>query len=302
MRRPRAGLALAAAAALALPCAPAGAATRRAAAAATRPAAASRPSAARPDAALYAEAQAAETQLRGSRKRMAQKGEWEAVVLRYRKVVARYPRCGYCDNALLAAGDALPRDGGRASSRTHYRDDALTAYRTLVMEYPSSSLGDDALWFAVEVARQGGDRRKLVETARAYLETYPEGSRAAKARTLLREREPASPLPKAPPPGLARVFDLRSWSGDASTRVVVDVERKVEVQFGPRLRARTGCGWTSSARGCTPTSRGAPSPSATACWSRCASPRTATTPCAWCSTSRTSGSTRSSTSRTRRAS
>ena len=98
------------------------------------------------------------------------------------------------------------------------------------MEYPSSSLGDDALWFAVEIARQGGDRRRLVETARAYLETYPEGSRASKAKALLREREPASPLPKAPPPGLARVFDLRAWSGDASTRVVVDLERKVEIQ------------------------------------------------------------------------
>jgi N-acetylmuramoyl-L-alanine amidase len=195
-----------------------------------RPAAATRPPAGRPDAALYAEAQAAEAQLRGSRKRMAQKSEWESVVLRYRKLVARYPRSGYCDNALLSAG-SLYREMAERFSVKHYRDDALAAYRTLVMEYPSSSLGDDALWFAVEVARQGSDRRKLVETARAYLETYPEGSRATKAKALLREREPASPLPKTPPPGLARVFDLRAWSGDASTRVVVDVERKVEVRF-----------------------------------------------------------------------
>ena len=105
------------------------------------------------------------------------------------------------------------------------------------MEYPSSSLGDDALWFAVEVARKGSDRRKVVETARAYLETYPEGERAAKAKALLREREPASPLPKTPPPGLARVFDLRAWSGEATTRVVVYLERKVEIQsdraYGP---------------------------------------------------------------------
>jgi N-acetylmuramoyl-L-alanine amidase len=112
-----------------------------------------------------------------------------------------------------------------------YREDALAAYRTLVAEYPSSSLGDDALWSAVEVARQTGERRRLAEAARAYLETYPEGSRASRVKTLLREREPSSPLPKAPPPGLARVFDLRSWSGDASTRVVVDVERKVRIQY-----------------------------------------------------------------------
>jgi N-acetylmuramoyl-L-alanine amidase len=167
---------------------------------------------------------------------MAQRSEWEAVVMRYRKVVARYPRSGYCDNALLAAG-SLYREMAERFRAKQYREDALAAYRTLVMEYPSSSLGDDALWFAVEVARKGSDRRKVVETARAYLETYPEGQRAAKAKALLREREPASPLPKTPPPGLARVFDLRAWTGEATTRVVVYLERKVEIQsdraYGP---------------------------------------------------------------------
>ena len=120
-----------------------------------------------------------------SAKRMAQRSEWEAVVVRYRKVVARYPRSGYCDNALLAAG-SLYREMAERFQARQYRDDALTAYRTLVMEYPSSSLGDDALWFAVEVARKGSDRRKVVETARAYLATYPAGERAAKAKALLR--------------------------------------------------------------------------------------------------------------------
>lgn len=191
---------------------------------------------ARPDATLYREAQAAETRLRASPKRMAQRSEWEAVVLRYRKVVARYPRSGYCDNALVATG-TLYREMAQRFRAARYREDALQAYRTLVAEYPSSSLGDDALWSAIEVARQTGDRRKLTDAARAYLETYPEGSRASRVKTLLREREPASPLPRTPPPGLARVFDLRSWSGDASTRVVVDLERKVRIQydraFGP---------------------------------------------------------------------
>ncbi len=185
---------------------------------------------ARPDKALYLEAQGAETRLRASAKRMAQRSEWEAVVLRYRKVVARYPRSGYCDNALVATG-TLYREMAQRFKAPRYREDALQAYRTLVAEYPSSSLGDDALWAAVEVAQKTGERRKVTDAARAYLETYPEGSRATRVKTLLREREPSRPLPKSPPPGLARVFDLRSWSGDASTRVVVDVERKVRIQY-----------------------------------------------------------------------
>jgi N-acetylmuramoyl-L-alanine amidase len=118
-----------------------------------------------------------------------------------------------------------------------YREDAISAYRLLVAEYPSSSLGDAALWSVVEVATKGKDRRRTAESARSYLEAYPDGSRAAAAKRLLREREPAAPLPRTPPPGLARVFDLRAWSGEASTRVVVDVERTVRIQsdraYGP---------------------------------------------------------------------
>jgi N-acetylmuramoyl-L-alanine amidase len=151
------------------------------------------------------------------------------VVLKYRKVVARYPRSGYSDNALLACG-TLYREMAERFRGPRYREDALAAYRMLVAEYPSSSLGEQALWSAVEVARKTQDRRKLAEAARAYLETYPEGSRASSAKRVLREREPATPLPRTPPPGLARVFDLRAWSGEASTRVVVDVERSVRIQ------------------------------------------------------------------------
>jgi N-acetylmuramoyl-L-alanine amidase len=183
----------------------------------------------RPDQALYHEAQAAEARLRASPRRSAKRAEWEAVVLGYRKVVARYPRSGYCDNALLAAGNLYREMAGRFRS-PRYREDALAAYRTLVAEYPSSSLGDDALWAAVELARESGDRRKLAESARAYLDAYPEGERAPRVKKLLREREPATPLPSPPPHGLARVFDLRSWSGELSTRVVIDLERKVELQ------------------------------------------------------------------------
>lgn len=185
---------------------------------------------ARPDAALYKEAQAAEAVLRASPRRAAKRSEWEAVVLRYRKVVARYPRSGYCDNALLAAGN-LYREMAQRFQSPRYREDAVGTYRMLVAEYPSSRLGDDALWAAVEVAREGADRRRLADSARAYLDTYPEGERVSQVKKLLREREPATPLPSPPPPGLARVFDLRAWSGDSSTRVVIDVERKVSLQY-----------------------------------------------------------------------
>jgi N-acetylmuramoyl-L-alanine amidase len=39
----------------------------------------------------------------------------------------------------------------------------------------------------------------------------------------------AASLPSPPPRGLAQVFNLRFWSGDSSTRVVVDLEKRVEI-------------------------------------------------------------------------
>jgi N-acetylmuramoyl-L-alanine amidase len=225
-RTPLGGAACLALAALCAAPRPAEAAVRRPPASrAARPASAPT----RPDAALYREAQAAEARLRGAAARLAKRSEWEAVVLRYRKLVARYPRSGYCDNSLLAVGN-LYRDMGRRFSSTVYRDDALQAYRAIVSEYPSSSLGDDALWAVVEITRDARDHRRLADSARAYLDTYPEGRRASRVKKLLRQREPAAPLPSPPPPGLASVFDLRAWSGDSSTRVVVDLERKVPIQ------------------------------------------------------------------------
>jgi N-acetylmuramoyl-L-alanine amidase len=183
----------------------------------------------RPDARLYQEAKASEARLRSSARKLANKGDWEAVILRYRKVVARYPRSGYCDNALLAVGN-LYREMATRLHGGRYRDDASAAYRMLVEEYPSSSLGDAALWAAVELARDSGDRRKLADAAQAYLDAYPDGQKASQVKALMRQRSPASPLPTPPPPGLARVFDLRFWSGDSSTRVVLDLERRVDIE------------------------------------------------------------------------
>jgi N-acetylmuramoyl-L-alanine amidase len=150
------------------------------------------------------------------------------VVLAYRKVPARYPRSGYSDNALLAVG-RLYREMAKRFRAARYRDDAIEAFRRVVAEYPSSSLGDEALYSVVQMAREDGDRRRITEAVNAYLDASPDGPHAAEAKALLRKRAPAAPVPSPPPPGLARVFDLRSWSGDSSTRVVIDLERKVAI-------------------------------------------------------------------------
>jgi N-acetylmuramoyl-L-alanine amidase len=197
----------------------------------TRPSAAARTAlSGRPDAALYQEAKQGETRLLASRALQARRPEWDRVVARYRRVVARYPKSGYADNALLAIGN-LSRTMATRFKAKHLLDEAVQAYRMLVAEYPSSRLGEQALFSTFEIAQDSGDRKKLSESGRAYLDAFPDAPRAAAVKALLRRRVPERPVPSPPPPGLAQVFDLRFWSGDESTRVVLDLEKKVELKY-----------------------------------------------------------------------
>jgi N-acetylmuramoyl-L-alanine amidase len=187
--------------------------------------------AARPDRALYEEALAARATLRNSPRRLARVADWEAVILRYRRVLARYPQSAYCDDALLGIGDLYRQMAQRFAPL--YAEDAVAAYRAIVTEYPSSRHGDEALFRVFELAQRSGDRRRIAEAGRRYLEAFPASARAAEVKAQLRKRAPAqaASLPRTPPPGLARVFNVRFWSGESSTRVVLDVERQVALRY-----------------------------------------------------------------------
>ena len=188
-------------------------------------------SAARPDRALFEEAVAARVALRNSPRKLSRVADWEAVILRYRRVLARYPQSAYCDDALLGIGDLYRQMAQRFAPV--YADDAVQAYRAIVSEYPSSRHGDDALFHVFEIAQASSDRRRMADAGRRYLEAFPSSPRAAEVRAQLRQRAPAQSvsLPKAPPTGLARVFNVRFWSGDSSTRVVLDVEKQVALRY-----------------------------------------------------------------------
>ncbi len=184
----------------------------------------------RPDGALFDEAKQAETGLRASPRRAARPAEWEKVVLLYRRLGARYPKSGRADDALLTIGN-LYREMRTRFKNARYDDDAAAAYKRLVADYPRSRLGENALFAMVEMAQATGDGKRIAAAGKAYLDACPDATRARDVKGLLRRREPSAPLPSPPPPGLAGVFDLRAWSGESSTRVVIDLERKVKLTY-----------------------------------------------------------------------
>jgi N-acetylmuramoyl-L-alanine amidase len=184
----------------------------------------------RPDRALFYEARGADKRLHSSSRLQARRLEWARVALRYRKVVSNYPQSAYCDDSLLAIGDIYREMAGRFKA-PRYNDDAVEAYKLVVSEYPSSSLGEKALYSVFEIARESGSRQKIADAARSYLDTFPDSSRAGAVKAAVKRSDPvrAASLPSPPPRGLAQVFNLRFWSGDTSTRVVVDLEKRVEI-------------------------------------------------------------------------
>jgi N-acetylmuramoyl-L-alanine amidase len=191
------------------------------------------PAEAGPDRELYRSAVSANGQLLRSTSLSAQRDEWEKVVLLYRRVVARHPRSPYCDNALLAVGD-LYREMARRFRSPRLNDDAVKAYRTLVSEYPTSSLGDDALHKVFEIYDAVGTDAGRKDAAQAYLRHYPRGRHASAVRAALRDTRsaPTASAPAdQPASGLTQILNLRSWSGDDATRVVLDLERQVELRY-----------------------------------------------------------------------
>jgi N-acetylmuramoyl-L-alanine amidase len=185
----------------------------------------------RPDRTLYEQATRARATLQSSKRLVARRNEWEKVIQAFRQIVARYPQSGFSDNALMAEGD-MYREMAVRFKTPRYAENAQKAYRRVAADYPSSSLADEALFAAFEIAQSGGSSREVSDAARAYLDAFPDSKRSRLVKSALKKTAPVqeASLPKPPPPGLARVFNLRFWSGDDSTRVVVDVEKEVTIR------------------------------------------------------------------------
>ena len=229
--------------------------TKRPAAGNARPRAAATPPPSKPDRALYQSAQAAEKALRASSRLKSRKAEWEKVAGAYRTVVDRYPRSPYCDDALLGAGN-LQREMAERFNNRRYSDQALESYALIVEEYPGSSLGESALFATYEILTGRGQKASAREAAEKYLEAYPEGKRvkalapvvaAARAEKEKADKAAraaaAAKAPQGAPSGGSQfertgptssghvqIYGVRFWSGENSTRVVIDLDRKVEIQ------------------------------------------------------------------------
>lgn len=214
---------------------------------APRPRATPTPPPARPDRTLYLQVKASEDRLRASARLKGRVAEWEKVANAYRNVVHRYPRSPYCDDALVNAGN-LQREMSTRFKNNRYADQAIESYALVVSEYPGSSLGEAALFATYEIHNARKQKSQALAAAGKYLDAYPRGRNAPALKRALAAAKTQSPpatasAPQAPLPrggalfesssarstGHVQIFGVRFWSGESSTRVVIDLDRKVTI-------------------------------------------------------------------------
>jgi N-acetylmuramoyl-L-alanine amidase len=180
------------------------------------------------------------------------RSSWMAVKDRFWNAYNQSPKGAYAPKSLYYLGRVYQELG----ARSHLKSDAHTAvdyFQRLVSHFPDHSWSDDGLFMAAEV-----QRKQLRDPAQSYItllrivHNYPKGDMFPKAQEALREMDQANlkkppvaqtppltnpePKPSIVPAGigsLARLEQIRHWSSDDYTRVVLDMDR--EVSYSHRL-------------------------------------------------------------------
>ena len=169
------------------------------------------------------------------------------VIRAFRKVWYTSPASGYCDDSLLAAAHLYQEAADRFSS-DRYRRRARETFGFLIREYPHSKHKKESQAAIEELAQPIGAEPPATATAShdpAPSQALPPSARktqsprpansaggresgAATARPPATGQAPAAEPTSAGSRGPAWVKDLRFWSNDDYTRVVIEVDKKTD--------------------------------------------------------------------------
>ena len=180
-----------------------------------------------------------------SKKRMKYRDQWLRCIQAYEKYYQKYPNGSQADEALYATAKLYKGlyAYSRWSSDLH---ESISRFKKVVKRFPRSRFADDAQYQLGEIYRSYSQ-----DLDRAYVEyfkvvmNFPQGDMKPRAEKRLAELEarmgnrktlpelPALPdlvvgSDTSPKGGLARVTDIRHWSAQDYTRIVIDVDGQVE--------------------------------------------------------------------------
>ena len=179
--------------------------------------------------------------LYSSKKRIKYRDQWLRCIQAYEKYYRKYPSGRQADEALYATAKLYKGLYGY-SRRPSDLNESIARFRKVVKRFSKSRFADDAQYQLGEIYR-----RYKRDLDRAYVEYFkvvmyfPQGDMKPRAQKRLSELEARMGKGKSKPglPGLpdlddsakgrlARVTDIRHWSAQDYTRIVIDVNAQVE--------------------------------------------------------------------------
>jgi N-acetylmuramoyl-L-alanine amidase len=176
-----------------------------------------------------------------SKKRIKYRDQWLRCIQAYEKYYRKYPRGRQADEALYATAKLYKGLYGY-SRRTSDLNESVSRFRKVVKRFSKSRFADDAQYQLGEIYRtykQDFDRA-YVEYFKVVM-YFPQGDMKPRAQKRLSELEARMGKRKTKPDlpvlpdlddsakgRLARVTDIRHWSAQDYTRIVIDVNDQVE--------------------------------------------------------------------------
>jgi N-acetylmuramoyl-L-alanine amidase len=176
-----------------------------------------------------------------SKTRIKYRDQWLRCIQAYEQYYSKYPRGRQADEALYATAKLYKGLYGY-SRRSSDLNESVSRFREVVKRFSKSRFADDAQYQLGEIYRSYKQ-----DLDRAYVEYFkvvmyfPQGDmkpraqkRLAELETRMGKRKSTLDLPEIPDLDdsakgrLARVTDIRHWSAQDYTRIVIDVNSQVE--------------------------------------------------------------------------
>jgi N-acetylmuramoyl-L-alanine amidase len=176
-----------------------------------------------------------------SKKRIKYRDQWIRCIRAYAAYYRKYPRGRKADEALYSMAKLYQGLYGY-SRRSSDLDESINRFRQVVKRFPKSRFADDAQYQLGEIYR-----KYKKDPLRAYVEyfkvvvDFPQGDMRPRARKRISELEgeigkqqPRADLPRPTEvaavalASLARITDIRHWSAQDYTRIVIDVNAQVK--------------------------------------------------------------------------
>lgn len=159
---------------------------------------------------------------------------WLEVIQEYSGICEKHPDSPFAPNARYKAAKLYRELYGYSGSRADLRK-ASETFQQVARDYPWSSLADDSLYHAGRIEERLGNKDQAQKLYRRIDREFPEGDMlsAARARITGPARSASAPAKKsagkaAQGSGASRVKNVRQWTNEDFTRVVIDLDRNAK--------------------------------------------------------------------------